>query len=274
MFFILLIKIPGICSLLTTLQDIYLGSNDLINNSLPSGSRLNIQLFIIICLVLVFIATSNLALITATFNFHRKHEYFVRITHGATRNHIIVQILGEILMIITISVVLSIMVSAFLQPSINAIFGKPLSLDQTSFFRLVALFTVILSFVGLITVLLTGAFIFGKSAGISYQRDNSSLFSYFKWNKILVLGQIAVFSSLIVVSALLLNQWKFLKSKDALGFDPKNLLVLELPPELNKNSDKLINDLTSNPQIISISKTNYIPNAGPDWQYHIISWSY
>jgi putative ABC transport system permease protein len=245
------------------LPDIYLGSKDLINNSLPAGSRSNIQLFIIICIVLVFIATSNLGLITATFHFHRKHEYFVRITHGATRYNILVQILGETLLIITISLVLSIMLSALLKPSIYTIFGKRPGLDQASLFRFVALFAVILAFIGLVTVSLTGAFIFGKNSGISHQRDNSSLFLYFKWNRLLVLGQIAAFSSLIVISALLLNQWKFLKSKDALGFNPDKLLVLELPRELNENCDVLINELTSNPQILGISKTNYIPMLGP-----------
>ncbi len=248
---------------LQPLKDIYLGSKELVNNELPSGSILNFKLFIIVCIFLVLIASSNLALITATFHHHRKQEYLIRIVHGATRFNIIVRILGEIFLIIAISIGLSILLSAFLQPLVNSIFGKDISLDHRSIIKLIVFFAIILSFIGLITVILTGAFIFGENPGSSFQRDTSSLFSYFKWNKLLVLGQIAVFSTLVVVSVLLLNQWKFLKSKDALGFESENLLVLDLPRELNQNCEVLIYELTPNPQILSISKTNYIPMLGP-----------
>jgi putative ABC transport system permease protein len=248
---------------LQPLKDLYLGSKDIVNNSLPAGSILNIKLFIAIIILIVLIAASNFAIITAIFHYHRKHEYFIRTTHGATRYNIIVLILGEILLLFSFAVLLSIVLSTYSLPVLRDIFQKNISLDKETFSRLIVIFIIILGFIVLIAVLLTFAFISGKKPGTSNQNGTTRRLPFFQWNKLLVLGQIAVFNTLIVISALLLNQWKFLKSNDALDFDPENLLVLELPQELSANCEALVNDLTINPQILSVTESWYIPLTGP-----------
>ena len=254
---------PEYSILLQPFKDIYFSSKDLINNNLESGSKSNVRAFILICIFLVLIGASNLALITATFHFHRKREYYIRMTHGAGRFNIMFQILWEVLLVIALSTLISIALVYLINPFLDEIFSKQMGLSHHSFLSFITFFIIILSFICLTAITLTVAFIFARNPVTSFQRDTTSPFSFFKWNKLLVLGQIAVFSSLIVLSALIFNQWKFLKSKDALGFDPEKLLVLELPRELNENCDGFINLLNSNPQIISVSKTNFIPMLGP-----------
>jgi putative ABC transport system permease protein len=248
---------------LQPIKNIYLESNELINNDLPAGSNLNIRLFIIICVLLVFIGSANLALITATFHYHRKQEYYVRTIHGASKIKIFARILGEIFLVIVLSFGLSVLLSTFLKQFINVTFGKDLNLDHRSFIKLIFLFEVILIFILLTTTVLTGVFIYGKNTGRPIQDKSLSLFSYFRWNKLLVLGQISAFSALIVISTLFANQWKFIKSQDALGFNPENILVLDLPSQLNKNCTSLMNDLALNPNILDIAESDYIPMLGP-----------
>jgi len=256
-------KNSGLAIRIQPLKDIYLGSEEIANSFLPAGSSVNIRLFILICIIIILIASSNFAIISAVNHYHRNHEYFIRVTHGASRFNIKARVVGEIFLIMLISMILSIVLSTYLKSAIGDIFGKQMNLDKPSFINLIGFMAAIIAFIGFITVAITSVFIFGGIPGSLFQKDMSALFPFLKWNKLLILFQIAIFSILIVISFILLNQWNFLKSKDALGFNPDKLLVLELPEELTSNCDALIHELSLNPQILNISETISIPLIGP-----------
>jgi putative ABC transport system permease protein len=256
-------KNSGLAIRLQPLKDIYLGSEEIENSFLPDGSSLNIKLFTIICIIIIIIACSNFAIISAVNHYHRNHEYFIRVSHGATRFNILAHILGEIFLIMLISMIFSIVLSTYLKPFVGDIFEKQINLDQRSYLKLIGYMAAILAFILLSTVGLISFLISGGNPGTHLQKDMPVFFPFIKWNKLLILFQIAIFCVLIVISSILLNQWKFLKSKDALGFNPEKLLVLELPEELQGNCDVLMHELSLNSQIVSLSETCSIPLIGP-----------
>jgi hypothetical protein len=116
---------------LQNLQDVYLGSKDLVNNDLPSGSKINIRLFLVICIVIVIIALSNFTLITVTLHFNRRREYFIRSSLGASKSDLLKVISFDISLLIILCICVVIILYGFLNPFVSDLFGKEINLENS-----------------------------------------------------------------------------------------------------------------------------------------------
>jgi putative ABC transport system permease protein len=95
------------------------------------------------------------------------------------------------------------------------------------------------------------------------------------FRSILVVGQFSI-SLLLLSSVLLLNkQMKFIQAKN-LGYDKEQLLIIGNTDLLEKNLESFRNQISSNPQIMSVSQSGFLPcpssrTNGSVWRDGIIS---
>ncbi len=252
---------------LQKLSDIYFHSDGLINNFLPMGSLQNVYLFGLLGLIILLIATSNFIIITAAVHGQRKREYSIRRINGATKFNLITLICSEIFILIFTAMLLSWILSNLLVPYMEEIFQKSISISGHDFITPIILSIGVLLLIGLIAVTIVSFYLVRNETGQSNQIVHENKLPFFRMNKLLVLGQIAIFSTLIVISSIMLNQWNFLKNRDILGFNPENILVMLLPKELRHDPGTLIHDIESNPKILNISVATCLPLYGPVYNY-------
>jgi len=248
---------------LQCLNNLYFGSGDIRNNFQPIGSSSNVKLFSIISIIILVIAISNFIIISSLLHQYRKKEYSIRMINGASRIDILLLISAEIVLLIIISFILSIILSNYLLPFATNIFQKQILVLNETHYQFISVLLAILASIGIITILIVSIYIFNRGAVKTKYTATLNELPFFKFNKLLVLVQIGIFSGLIVISSLLVSQWQYLKKSSVLGFEIENLIVLKLPRELSTNSTTFINTLRNNPQIINITESFNIPLVGP-----------
>ncbi len=248
---------------LQRVEDIYFYSSEIDNNFLPMGNMLNIKIFTVVCVFLILIATSNFIVISSTIHYYRKQEYIIRLINGANRLDVLLLVGAEIFLILIISMALSWGFISNILPYTHELFRKEILITEVIQVKLLGIFLVTGISIGIVTIIIVSLYLFGKESFISSETKQKSLLPFFKFNKLLVFAQIGVFTSLIIISFIVIQQWNLLKSSETLGFDMNNVLIVELPTELVDNPSLLKNELEENSKIVCCGEANNLPLFGP-----------
>ena len=177
----------------------------------PKQSRATLLTLAAVALLILGIATINFANLTTARSTLRAREVALRKVVGASRRHILVQFMGE----------------AILLAAAAGLLGLPPSFAPQADWR----FWAGTAFVVLVTALMSGLYpsvvlsrirptaLFNRSEGAARSRT---------LREALVVGQFAVAIGLIAATAIMLSQMRHVRSAE-LHFDSRNLLVLRLP---------------------------------------------
>lgn len=195
--------------------------------------------------VLLFIALAVLVLILAGINFvnlatarsmDRAREVGLRKTLGAFRHQLIVQFLGEALMVCFVAFSIALALCWLALPYLNDLAGKSISFDQALFDgpRLLWLGGLVL-LIGVVSggypALLLSRFPSIDSLKGRIQGGRKSLL-----RKGLVVFQFTISIAIIASTGVVLSQLQFMRSK-ALGFDAENVLVIDRASYLRTEVD-------------------------------------
>ncbi len=232
--------------------------------------------------VITFSALAAFTLIIACINFmnlstarssRRSIEIGLRKVAGARKNHLILQFLGEAMLMSFIAAFLALILCFLLLPVYNDLSGKQLELDIS---RNIILF---LSICG--TAILTGiiagsypAFYLSsfqpvkilKTTIITRSGKSSSLL-----RRMLVITQFSISIILIISSMVVYRQLEYIRNKD-LGFEKEHLLYVEMNDGIKEHYESIKNELLNNPGVLGVSKSSSIPglwtnSAGDlDWE--------
>jgi len=246
---------------LQSVNNIYFHSAGLINNFFPSGSITNFRLFIFICLLVFFITIANFIIISTAVHIYRKKEYFIRIVNGATRRDIFMLIWRELFLLVTISLVLSFIGSIYLLQYSNYIFNKTILIDYFIVFKIIVFLLLVFTCIVIIFSLLINHNLIQINKQKKYFHFKS--LEFINIDKLIVYSEILIFNNLITVLVIVFSQWNYLKSNNALGYNPDNLLVLDISPEMKDKCGAIINLLNVNPNINSITDAFNLPLFGP-----------
>ncbi|NLJ44793.1 MAG: FtsX-like permease family protein [Bacteroidales bacterium] len=197
------------------------------NEPEPTGSITYVYIFGIVAIFLILIAAMNYMNLATARSTRRAREVGLRKVVGSRRSALVMQFLGESVVLTLISLIISIILMIVLLPKFNLLAGKSFSPD------ILYSPVVLISILGI--VLITG--IFGGSypalflsrfspvtvlKGEITQGSAGSLF-----RKILVVIQFSISVAMIVCTLVVFRQLNYLKNKDQ-GFDQKNVLSLQL----------------------------------------------
>jgi putative ABC transport system permease protein len=249
---------------LMPLTNIHL-TEDLDGMIVPSVSSKNLCILALIALAILLIAVINFTNISVARYSERIREIGIRKTLGAGRKEIIRQYLVESTLISFIAMLMGIVLVELCLPWFNT-FTK----SELSFRGLNTSFN-LLGFLGLTLLigLIAGyypAFYISKfqptiaiKSGQNANKHNSFLHHF------LILTQFAVAGTLIIVLFIITRQISYMRNYD-LGFEPQNLLAIDLHYWAQENAEKnigmLINEIRgrqASEGIISMGLSEHVP---------------
>lgn len=245
---------------LQPLTDIHLTS-DLRWEFMPNGKKSNVQLFLAVGVFILIISCINYVNLSTAKSGKRLRELGLKKIMGATRLDLIVQLLGESVVLTSVSAVLALLLAIQLLPLFNNLSGKSwtyhVMLDP-AFLLLYASFAILIGFVA-------GIYPASKLSNvrpaqiINTSSKGSGESAQERWLRNLLVGLQFGVSLVVIVSTLVVYQQnQFLKSVD-LGYDKENLLVIKNSSELRSKANIFIDELVKSPYIEQGSFMSAVP---------------
>jgi putative ABC transport system permease protein len=237
---------------LEPLKDIHLKGATQYNLE-PMGSQSTVYVFAVIALLILVIAVINYVNLATAKSATRAKEVGVKKVAGAYKSGLILQFLGESLMIVTIATIFSVFFVYLLTPFFNQLIGKELSVS------LINSFTGVLSIIALIILVGVSAgfypaFVLASFSPIEVLKGTLNPGSMSKRLRgALVVFQFTVSIVIIIGSIIVYNQLNFMTKKD-LGFNKENLLIIRRPDAFFKQLEPFRNQIL---QITGVEKVGF-----------------
>lgn len=229
-------------------------------NGYPDGGRIQyVRLFTFIALFILIVGCINFMNLATAASVKRAKEVGLRKVIGAERPLLIVQFIGEAVMLAFLSAAVALMMSLALLPAFNALTGKHLSLplDSLPFWAAFTGLTIATGFVaGSYPALFLSSMkpvrvlkgIIRFSGPAAYFRQGLVVFQ-FMLSTILIIGMIVVY-----------RQMEYIQTKN-IGYDRENLVYIPIEGNLVSRYDVFKTDALRLPGVINISKMRNSPTV-------------
>ncbi|WP_436489267.1 ABC transporter permease [Chitinophaga sp. ARDCPP14] len=241
------------------------------SNGIPDGGRIEyVRLFTLLAIFIMLIACINFMNLATARSVKRAKEVGVRKVVGALRSSLIIQFIGEAMLLAFFSLVIALLVVILLLPAFNQLSGKQLALpvSQPVFWGTLLGLTVLTGFVaGSYPALflsslnpvrvLKGSLKFGSGAT--------------NFRKGLVVFQFTLSILLMIGMFVIYRQMDYVQTKN-LGYNRQNLIYIPIEGELISKYDVFREAATNLPGVLAISKMKESPTV---IEHHKggISWS-
>ena len=239
------------------LTDIHLHSH--LTTELEENGDINdVYIFSIIALFILLIACINFMNLATARSAKRAREIGMRKVLGAYKKQLMIQFIGESLMISFIALLFAIVLVEAVLPFFNNFIGKHLSLNY--FGNPVVIFG--LAGLTLIVGLVSGsypAFLLSSLKTIKVLKGNNPVSRKSTFRTVLVVAQFTISIALIICMGIVYSQIQFFKNKD-LGYDKSKIVILPSNEEMRKNIESVKSQLYENPDILNITSSRLVPS--------------
>ena len=245
--------------------DIYLRSEH-INNNLGNGSIKTIYILAAIDLLILFIAVVNYINLTTAQYERRIKEIGVRKVIGANRHNLVLQFLGESVLLTLLAFALALGLTELLFEPFSQLMQIDAVISYWSAPEVLAVLLVIVVGLGLISGLYPALFISAFSPTRILKRNFGGMKRGTKGSRILVTLQFAIAIVLVLNLAFLNTQLRFVKNK-GLGFDSEQVAIVNnLTPKQKEAFSSIRAALLSSPNIVSVSGSQSALGSGTSGQ--------
>ena len=202
----------------------------------PNSNILYVYIFSIIAIFILFIAIINFMNLSTARSATRAKEVGIRKVIGAYRKNLFYQFLFESIIMSLISLIIGMVIIEFVLPLFNQFAQKDLSLGYFSNFYVIPSLILLAILVGLISGLYSASYLSSSKIlnvlkGKILSGKNHSWFRSF-----LVIFQFSISIGLFICTFIIYSQLKLIRNKD-IGFNKKNIVIIEKNDELNKSYD-------------------------------------
>jgi putative ABC transport system permease protein len=244
---------------LTPFTDVHLTSGQWRFNEKPPGSRTTLYGAGVVGILVLLIACFNFMNLSTARALLRAREIALRKTHGARRAQLVVQFLGEAVLMALISLVLALALVEILQPAFGQLLQHPVTLDYAHDGPLLLAVLSIAIVAGLISGSYPALVLSGFRPIAVLRASNAGQAGSGSLRTILVVLQFAVSIGLGIAAAVVFSQISFARNID-LGFRKDNLLVIPSDGLVTvAGRESFVQRLRSNPNILDVAVTNAIP---------------
>lgn len=244
---------------LQKLTDIHLRSH-LDAEAEENGDIRRVYIFSAIALFILLIACINYMNLSTARSALRAREIGVRKVVGAERKSIIFQFLTESVLICWLAIILAFVLTWTLLPFLGKLSGQDLSIDILLRWQILVPLLVIPFIVGIISGLYPAIFM----SSFQPVRVLKGLFraggSNISFRKVLVTAQFAISIILIVCTAVVFKQMRYMQNK-ALGFDRDHLVTIPYTNALNDRFDGFRTELMANGSVRNVGRSSRIPTG-------------
>ena len=230
-------------------------------NGQQAGGRIAyVKLFSIIAVFILLIACINFMNLSTAKASRRTKEVGIKKALGASRQSLVLQYLGESVLITFLSLLVAFLLVIILLPQFNALTGKQLSLSPDG--ELILAAAGIALFTGLISGSYPALYLSGFNpltilkGGMAGGKLNSS-FGELLARKGLVVFQFTLSIILIVAVLVVYKQIAFVQAKK-LGYTKDNIIYFEREGLVEEKQETFMAELRSIPGIVDASSTDHI----------------
>ncbi|HET6255594.1 MAG TPA: ABC transporter permease [Puia sp.] len=225
-----------------------------------NGDAGRVTIFGAIALFILFIACINYMNLSTARSSLRAKEIGIRKVSGAVRSEIIIQFLGESILLSYIALILAGVLTWVTLPGLNKITGLSLAIE--SLIKPVVLVPLLLTplFVGILSGLYPALF-------LSSFQPSKVLKGLFKagggsisFRKVLVVSQFAISIVLLISTAIVFQQLDFMQNT-SLGFNRDQILTMRYPNGLDKSYESFRTQLLQDPHIRVMTRSTRIPGG-------------
>ena len=223
------------------------------------GSRSYIYILLSIAFLILIIGSINYMNLNAAMYFKRLKEIKIKKIIGASQKKLALQLLGESVLFCFIALLIAVFLASIVSSFIK-ISNNPLE------FKIRENIALIIGFVVLST--LTGVFsgIYPVLILSSYKPVTTNTSENVKTRRIffrnaLVVFQFIISTGLIISFLLVSKQLNYINSKE-LGIDKENIIVIPTTPRLIEKLDVFKQQLSQNPNILTVSASKRVPSDG------------
>ena len=254
---------------LQPVHDIHLKSNLQIDNA-DRGNIQYVNIFFIVALFILVVACINFMNLATARSARRAKEVGLRKVVGAGRQQLILQFLGESVLISFISVVLAIGIVWGLLPAFNSLAGKELNLELFEGGLLITLFSIAL-FTGLISGSYPALFLSGFKPISVLKGKLLTGRGDLLFRNSLVITQFVVSIILLAGTAVVYKQLNYIRERNV-GFEKENLLYMPMKGDLWGKQESLKDALKQSRFINNFSIISDLPinltsgNTDVEWE--------
>ena len=240
------------------LPDIHLTSNR-DGEWRSNGSITTVYTFSAVALFVLIIACINFMNLTTAQSTQRAREVGVRKVVGARRSQLIIQFMGESILLTAIAMLLAVAIVEIVLPVFSAFLEKPLAFSLAS----PASLAILLASIAIVGLLAGSypAFYLSKFKPAEVLKGSASGSGSVLLRKSLVVFQFATSIALLIATGVVMAQMNYARNVD-LGYDRSRNLVSELPyfADLWELYEPMKAELEAHPDILSAVYSSRVPS--------------
>lgn len=225
----------------------------------PQGSMTSVIIFSIISVLILLIAAFNFMNLSTALAEKRAREVGLRKTIGASKKNLVIQFLGESMLMSLLAFMLASLLIELALPSFNNLLDKNLTwqmLSQTG--PLLALIIIVLG-TGLLAGLYPAFYLSSYSPIGALKSGETRRKGGFSFRQVLVTAQFFISISLIIGTITAYRQLSYLQNKP-LGFDKENLVVLPYQRnQITRGFDTFKGELQKHSAVRSVANSASVP---------------
>jgi putative ABC transport system permease protein len=249
---------------LEPLKDIHLKGAPQYNLE-PPGSPATVYIFAVIAILILVVAIINYVNLATAKSAARAKEVGVRKVSGANKSGLIIQFLGESLIIVAVATLVALIFVYAFTPSFNRLIGKELSLNLINNLPGIASLIALVIIIGICSGFYP-AFVLASYNPAEVLKGTLSPGSMSKrLRRLLVIFQFTVSIVIIIGSIIVYNQLNFMTKKD-LGFDKNNLIVIRRVDAFWQKMESFRTQLLEIPGVEKAGFSRAVP--GTDFNYN------
>ena len=244
-----------------SLNDVYLRS-EAQRQPGDTGSLSNIYVFSVIGLFILAIAIINFMNLSTARSMERAKEVGIRKSIGADKKSLIIQFLGESLLIVLLSAAVALLFISLAMPLMNNLTGKALEINRILNWQTIPFFLGIIIVVGLLAGSYPALILSSFRPVMILKGINKSDARGVNLRKGLVVFQFSLSIALIAGTIIVYNQMSHMLDKD-MGFDKEQMVVVDYnyDEQVNNVSSALESKLENNPNIQSVAFSRSVPGS-------------
>ncbi|GAA4424854.1 ABC transporter permease [Pontibacter saemangeumensis] len=241
---------------LQPLNEVYLYSAGFKFDQAVKGNITYVKALSLIAIFILLIACFNFVNLATAKSMQRAKEVGVRKAVGASRGQLMLQFLGETMLLTLVSVIFSAALTSLLLPSLNAFTGKEMAFNvfrEPAILLLLLLLTLVVGVLaGLYPAMVLSGFKPVKVLKSAVVVDNRA--GRIQWLRHgLIVLQFALSIFLIISAIIVYKQVSYLHNKD-LGFNKEQIMFFQLRGDsMYENYETFKNELSKGPGIKNVS---------------------
>jgi len=244
---------------LQKLTDIHLTSH-MDDEFEENGDATRVTIFSIIALFMLLIACINYMNLSTARSVLRAKEIGVRKAVGAQRKEIIMQFLGESILVTCIALVLAMALTALLLPYLARLSGQALVFGSLLRWQVFVPILLLPFVVGLLSGIYPALFMSAFKSSQVLKGIVSVGKSSVSFRKVLVVTQFTISIVLIIATTIVFQQLRFLNTA-ALGYDRDHIVTVPYNVALDPSYEAFRNDLLKDSGIKLVGRSSRIPTG-------------